>query len=673
MVWKKQYESHPVSVGVAVFLMTVVQLLFVVVEGGGWVFNPALGVALVFIYVFGSKVYPGIFAGVLLGQVFMRIFIYQADWDVGLLSSLLTVFIVFLQIELLRKLAKHLRLNRLVQKEQLTSFFVFAVSAALVSLLAAYLHLLIVVYNIGLCEMGRCYFVIAYGDFMGLMILVPSGFFAYRHDPEMFGNLTRKKTLIRAVFIALYIAALFVLALGFNNFDYLSQAYALSLFFIVIGFLFNYRLIHYFGLLYLIIGRFFYAPAFAEGSLAITLGSMVFFTAIMAYLTLMIKRYIDLRLSLTKEIAEKTWIQDCLLTDIYQLLHVSEDILNQEEPENSVFLRKTFEIGHQLFRNIDAAYAYVEDHGAIKLIDTWQYQEERIPYIYEAHQLLEERHEDFSVIDYLPKTIKTLYGEKYGLFEDETESVGSRLMMRWMISPRLRFVIVVDRFEGRPLFSKVQRKRIFQFRNLMDSLYKRNYYTRHQRNLKEEIILGLVRTLELYDAYTKGHSEDVAFFALAIADRLALDDETKRRIYWAGILHDIGKVGIDGTVLNKPGALTAEEYQKVKEHAEYGYEIIKDSTHLAEIAKMVKHHHEWWDGKGYPDKLKGEAIPLGSRIIALADMVSTMATNRPYRKRQTSAQIIAELKRCRGNQFPPNLTDVMVTLIEEGIIEKRYQ
>ena len=672
MAWKKEYESHPVFIGTAIFLMTFVQLLFVVEEGGGWFFNPAFGVAFVFVYMFGKKSYLGILPGLFLGQFFIRTFVFEFPLDLTLLSAFFMTLTLFLQTEVLLKLTKEFRLTRLVEKEHLKALFLFGVIGLLVSLVGAYLHLLTVILNIGYCEMSRCYWLIAYGEFMGLMILVPSGVFSYRLDADLFRHRKLKEVSLRILFTASYIIMLLVLAFDLDFFDYLSHAYILAIFFILIGFLFTYRLIHYFVLLYLLVGRFVYLPQIPEEDVALTMASMVFFSGIMIYLSLLIKRYLDLKLSLTREILDKTTIQDSLLTDVYQLLYVSEDILNQDDPDQSIFLKQSFTISHQLFKDVDASYSYIEDQGAIKLVDTFNYQEDRVPYLYESHQLLEERNNDFAVFDYLPKVIRTMYGEKYGLFDDDYHSVKSRIMMRWMISPTMRFVVVIDRFENRSLFSQVQKKRVAQFRDLMDGLYKRNYYTKHYKNIKEEIVLALVRTLELYDAYTKGHSEDVAFFSVSIANKLQLDEDFKRTIYWAGILHDIGKVGIDEAILNKKGTLTHHEYQAVKDHSEYGFEIIKDSSHLETIALFVRHHHEWWDGKGYPDQLKGEDIPYGSRIISVADMVSTMATDRPYRKKQSKEQILDELKRCRGGQFAEDITDVMIELIEEGILEQRY-
>ncbi|MCF6355023.1 MAG: response regulator [Candidatus Polarisedimenticolaceae bacterium] len=148
----------------------------------------------------------------------------------------------------------------------------------------------------------------------------------------------------------------------------------------------------------------------------------------------------------------------------------------------------------------------------------------------------------------------------------------------------------------------------------------------------EDIILTLALALEAKDPYTKGHSERVAALATDLAKAVGLSDRAQDRIHKAGILHDIGKIGVSGKVLSKKGALQGDEYEDVIAHPSIGATICQPLKSLSDIIPMIKHHHERYDGNGKPDGLMGEEIPLGARIISIADTYDAMTSTRPYRK-----------------------------------------
>jgi putative nucleotidyltransferase with HDIG domain len=157
---------------------------------------------------------------------------------------------------------------------------------------------------------------------------------------------------------------------------------------------------------------------------------------------------------------------------------------------------------------------------------------------------------------------------------------------------------------------------------------------------------ALVATLDARDRYTAGHSAAVAIYARDIADRLGLTDEDRQLAHVCGLVHDIGKVGLSSGLLDKPGALTLAERRAMEEHSEIGERILAKVDDYAEIAKIVRHHHERWDGQGYPDGLASEDIPLISRIIAAADAYNAMTSDRPYRDAMPSR--VARLRLAQG-------------------------
>lgn len=193
----------------------------------------------------------------------------------------------------------------------------------------------------------------------------------------------------------------------------------------------------------------------------------------------------------------------------------------------------------------------------------------------------------------------------------------------------------------------------------------------HRAQLIEEleqlfvrVIEALVATVEAKDIYTYGHSARVSKLARQIAERLGLGEEALEQIKVAGLLHDVGKIGIPESILSKPGRLTDEEWEYIRSHPQIGEGIIRQlgSPRLADVERVVRHHHEKLDGTGYPDGLAGEAIPLGARILAVADAYDAMTSNRPYRAPMSTEAAIEELQRCAGSQFDAAAVEALVAL-----------
>jgi diguanylate cyclase (GGDEF)-like protein len=175
-----------------------------------------------------------------------------------------------------------------------------------------------------------------------------------------------------------------------------------------------------------------------------------------------------------------------------------------------------------------------------------------------------------------------------------------------------------------------------------------------------DVLQGLVIAVDTKDRYTKRHSEDVARYALFIADRIGLDADQRRTLGVAGLLHDVGKIGIPDTILRKPAALTTEEYAIVKQHVALGDTIVRDLPNNDVVRGGVRHHHERWDGRGYLTGLAGEEIPLLARILAVADAFSAMTTTRPYRKALAVEEAIRRLEDAADSQLDPTLVVAFV-------------
>ena len=176
---------------------------------------------------------------------------------------------------------------------------------------------------------------------------------------------------------------------------------------------------------------------------------------------------------------------------------------------------------------------------------------------------------------------------------------------------------------------------------------------------------GWARMLEFRDRETEGHSRRVARMSVRIAEKLGLDEEEIKYVYYGALLHDIGKIAIPDEILHKPGPLTPEERAIINQHPVYAFEILKDIEHLRPALAIPYSHHENWDGTGYPQGLKGEAIPLAARIFAVVDNFDALTTDRPYRKAWSYEEALEYIKEQRGKKFDPRIVDIFIAYFDE--------
>ena len=197
--------------------------------------------------------------------------------------------------------------------------------------------------------------------------------------------------------------------------------------------------------------------------------------------------------------------------------------------------------------------------------------------------------------------------------------------------------------------------------------YQRMEYESRERldQLNTNIIRALSYTIDAKDRYTSGHSQRVADYSLAIAKRMGKSEADQKIIYYAGLLHDVGKIRVSEEVINKAAKLTEEEFNQIRIHPVSGYHILKDIHEDIRIAYGAKYHHERYDGKGYPNALEGENIPEIARIIGVADAYDAMASNRSYRDALPQEIVRSEIEKGKGKQFDARIADIMLQMIDE--------
>ncbi len=189
------------------------------------------------------------------------------------------------------------------------------------------------------------------------------------------------------------------------------------------------------------------------------------------------------------------------------------------------------------------------------------------------------------------------------------------------------------------------------------------------KTLSVEVMEALANTIDAKDKYTNGHSIRVAKYSRMMAEKMGLESDACENIYYMGLLHDIGKIGVPNEIINKPSRLDDKEYNIIKTHPGIGYDILSKIKSKPELMRGARWHHERFDGRGYPDKLSGKDIPLESRIIAVADAYDAMTSNRSYRQYLPQDTVRAEIAKNSGTQFDPEITEYMLMIIDE---DKEY-
>ena len=192
---------------------------------------------------------------------------------------------------------------------------------------------------------------------------------------------------------------------------------------------------------------------------------------------------------------------------------------------------------------------------------------------------------------------------------------------------------------------------------------------RHRRpggDVYQQTVDALVAASGERDSLAQGHSDRVTEYCEAIGKRMGLDDDSARNLRYAAGLHDVGKIGVSRTILNKLGKLTDEECEVMRMHSLIAVRILEKVEGLKDALPMIRHHHERYDGAGYPDGLAGEGIPIGSRIISVAEAYDILTSDVPWRNAMSKSDAIAEIERCSGTQFDPAVVRAFAGVLENG-------
>ena len=231
---------------------------------------------------------------------------------------------------------------------------------------------------------------------------------------------------------------------------------------------------------------------------------------------------------------------------------------------------------------------------------------------------------------------------------------------------KMKAMLVILRDTDRLDFSNSDRKLLEIINEQVGTLMRNEEMYDSLFVFTEQIALSMIEAVDAKDPYTRGHSDRVNYYAIQIGESFSLSEEDKTDLYWASLLHDIGKIGVPDLVLGKIGKLDDDEYTLIKIHPERGYDILKHVDKLRRSLPGIRHHHERFDGDGYPHGLKQKEIPLTARIIAVADTYDAMTSSRSYRPSRCHEEAMSEIKRVSGTQLDPDVVNAWVEITEKN-------
>ena len=347
-----------------------------------------------------------------------------------------------------------------------------------------------------------------------------------------------------------------------------------------------------------------------------------------------------------------------------KMINLVSDLNLADYNDEEQYLSNLLYTAVEILPEADYGSAYIYKDGKVKFIDCIGHdldslKELEIP----AEPFFNEQAiQIFDLKELRAKDKMHLEEETFGKFTKAVKPVKEIISCDLNIDGEKRAGISIDIDVDSDLSFSEDSKRIFTaFYNLSSTFFKIEDYNILYSEFTKKLIMSIVGILEVYDEYTSGHSENVAQTAVEIAKELDLEKAKIDSVYWAGMVHDIGKLLVPLNILNKKTSLTDEEYATIKKHPVWGYEALAKSS-LDNIARYILHHHEKWDGSGYPDGLSGDDIPVISQILGVADAWDAMTSDRSYRSSLSKEKAIQEIKDNRGTQFPPQVVEAFLNI-----------
>lgn len=652
-----------------IFSLILLGLTYAQTHQAAAIFYPAAGVYAAFYYLYRKQVLPGVLSAIWIANFAFRLVVADEMLIISIVLSTLFMFSNYLEMILFAGLLDrfHITLNKQLDANELGKYFIAVLGASIVGAIIGVGSISIFYLPDNIISFVLIWFT---GSATGILVFGSLIINTTLHDSSISENVYKWPFVIVYLFSLISIVFFNLFEMGNNYLSFQDFQILIVLLYIIAAFKFSFRMIAVSNLVLIVMLDILLLSQTNSQEYIMDSVNIIIFIIIVSSVASVVRivllereqNYIDMKKA--RDNLERVIVAT---NDLFKI----ENAVPEESKEFSTnYLKNMFDIACDMYPVFDKASCNIKNGKFVEFIAVRGYDKEHL------NSLNFLQKEFIWTIDY-PNLIQN---SDYDVVFEDSDNQQDFYKRYGELQESIRFTVRIndnevagmsfDKFKGSDSkFTKQDLENFASFQTLMNSYYKIGVLATEKNQLKDDIVVSLVRTLELYDLYTGGHSEQVAELSALIAVELGLPTNEIREIYWAGIVHDIGKIGLPEQVLNKKGKLTKEEYEIVKQHPTYGYDILSKSDSLEHIAAIVLHHHEWYNGKGYPEGLSGEEIPYHARILHVCDAVDSMAQDRVYRKKLSDDQIIEELVTGMGLQFDPNIAKVMIEFIQKGKLQ----
>lgn len=647
-----------------VFFLSLLGLTYTAFNGAAALFYPAAGVYATLYFLFRKQVLPGLLVGIFAANLVFRLTQVDETYWVSLALSLW-----FLGANLVEMLLFAFLLDRapVIWNSHLTvkELVLYVMVVLITTIPGAIVGVagLSAFYGISNVWTELLFWYI--GSATGIMIFGSLIMNSHYYDDSLGDGWKRWPQ--NVVYVTIFGSLVYLIFINptFLSISFSDYQILLVLMYIIAAFNLSFRMIAFSNLMIIVGLNSFYLIRIQDGDYLLEAMQINIFLLTISSIASIVRIILLERQETNDNLLHARDNLERIIISTNDLFQIENKLPEEAREFKRNYLKSMFEIACDIYPDFDRATCNMQHGDTVEFVAAKGYDVDQL-------NRLRFRSDRFQWTWNQPTLVRST--EYRGAFYNE-EDANEFLSTYGTLKESLRFTVIInedefagmsfDHIEGSPAsFTKQDLNNLKSFQSLMNSYYRIGILTNERDQLKDDIVLSLVRTLELYDRYTGGHSEQVANLSALIAKDMGLSNAEIRTIYWAGIVHDIGKIGLPEAILNKKGKLTKEEYELVKNHSIYGYNILSQSDGLKDIATIVKHHHEWWNGKGYPDGLKGPDIPRLAQILHVCDAVDAMAQDRVYHVRKMPDEIVAELRKGLGEQFSPEPAQAMIRFIE---------
>lgn len=362
---------------------------------------------------------------------------------------------------------------------------------------------------------------------------------------------------------------------------------------------------------------------------------------------------------LFSRLKEKNKILNADRKKLFNILSLTSNINNVDSIEQNSFLSDLLSVALEIIPEADSGIVVKYDSKDITLVDQKGHHEKLKGIKLKEFPYYSDREKDILILKNEDTKFCRLT-QNQALLKYFNSSKESIIMIISYENRRIAGLVLDIYAQSSKTFSKDSIEMARTLKTLPLAFYAQLHTNLEKQNLFQEIILSIIKMLSIHNPYTISHSQNVSGISKKIAQSINLELHQVDIIYWSGLVHDIGKILVPDRILNKPSKLTKEEEQIVRKHVEWGYATLSQNSRLSHIAKNILHHHERWDGNGYPYGISKKDIPLASRILAVADSYDAMTNKRPYRRALTKDEAIQEIKDNSGTQFDPYIVRTFI-------------